>query len=83
MTDNAKKKSKSVSLDQNFKNLILDYPVQSNRFFAEPEAGQCGSGARIVPIRQEQLKDRLGDRSRELDVLLLVVFLKSLIFTQT
>ncbi|MEI6544544.1 MAG: hypothetical protein WCL60_13575, partial [Methylococcales bacterium] len=28
--------------------------------------------ARIIPIRQEQLKDRLGDRFRELDVPLLV-----------
>ncbi len=71
MTDNAKNKSKSVSHDQNFKNLILDYPVQSIQFFAEPEAERCASGARIVPIRQEQLKDRLGDRFRELDVPLL------------
>lgn len=31
-----------------------------------------GSGARITPIRQEQLKNRLGDRFHELDVSLLV-----------
>jgi hypothetical protein len=71
MTDNTKNEPESISHDQNFKNLILDYPVQSIQFFAEPEAERCASGARIVPIRQEQLKDRLGDRFRELDVPLL------------
>jgi len=58
--------------DQNFKNLILDYPAQSLEFFASPEAGMDLSLARIIPIRQEQLKDRLGDRFRELDTPLLV-----------
>jgi len=71
MTDNTKNEPKSISHDQNFKNLILDYPVQSIQFFAEPEAERCASGVRIVPIRQEQIKDRLGDRFRELDVPLL------------
>jgi hypothetical protein len=72
MTDNARQEMESVSHDQNFKNLILDYPIQSIQFFAEPEAEKCGSNARVVPIRQEQLKDRLGDRFRELDVPLLL-----------
>ena len=57
--------------DQNFKNLILDYPHQALAFFA----GVLGQGledARILPVRQEQLKERLGDRFRELDVPLLV-----------
>jgi hypothetical protein len=58
--------------DQNFKNLILDYPVQSLEFFAGKEAGPDLSEARIIPIRQEQLKERLGDRFRELDTPLLV-----------
>ena len=58
--------------DQNFKNLILDYPHEALAFFAEGEAGENLSQARIIPIRQEQLKDRLGDRFRELDVPLLV-----------
>ncbi len=58
--------------DQNFKNLILDYPVQSLEFFAGEEAGSDLSEARIVPVRQEQLMDRLGDRFRELDTPLLV-----------
>jgi len=58
--------------DQNFKNLILDYPVQSLEFFAGKEAGSDLSEARIVPVRQEQLMDRLGDRFRELDTPLLV-----------
>ena len=72
MTDNDGNEPKSVSHDQNFKNLILDYPIQSIQFFAEPEAGQCAGNARVVPIRQEQLKDRLSDRFRELDIPLLV-----------
>ena len=58
--------------DQNFKNLILDYPVQSLEFFANEEAGMDLSQARIIPLRQEQLKERLGDRFRELDTPLLV-----------
>lgn len=58
--------------DQNFKNLILDYPREALAFFAQEETGEDLHQARIIPIRQEQLKDRLGDRFRELDVPLLV-----------
>lgn len=58
--------------DQNFKNLILDYPREALAFFAQEETSEDLSQARIIPIRQEQLKDRLGDRFRELDVPLLV-----------
>ena len=58
--------------DQNFKNLILDYPREALAFFAQEETDEDLMHARIVPIRQEQLKDRLGDRFRELDVPLLV-----------
>ena len=58
--------------DQNFKNLILDYPREALAFFAKDETIADLSEARIIPIRQEQLKDRLGDRFRELDVPLLV-----------
>ncbi len=61
-----------MSHDQNFKNLILDYPHQALTFFAAEEAGRRLAGAEVVPVRQEQLKDRLGDRFRELDVPLLV-----------
>ncbi len=57
--------------DQNFKNMILDYPRESLEFFAPSESGGLES-AKITPIRQEQLKDRLGDRFRALDVPLLV-----------
>ncbi|TBV11983.1 DUF4351 domain-containing protein [Stutzerimonas kirkiae] len=60
------------SHDQNFKNLILDYPHQALAFFAPTEAREIDDSARITPLRQEQLKDRLGDRFRELDVPLLV-----------
>lgn len=61
-----------TSHDQNFKNLILDYPLQALEFFAAAESMHLGPGIRITPIRQEQLKSRLGDRFRELDVPLLV-----------
>lgn len=60
------------SHDQNFKNLILDYPQQALELFAPEEHAALEPGARIVPIRQEQLKERLGERFRELDVPLLV-----------
>ncbi len=59
--------------DQNFKNLILDYPREALAFFAADEVGDIRKEAvRITPIRQEQLKARLGERYRELDVPLLV-----------
>jgi len=61
-----------MSHDQNFKNLILDYPRQALAFFAAAEAEVLGEEARITPIRQEQLQERLGERFMELDVPLLV-----------
>ena len=61
-----------MSHDQNFKNLIIDYPRQALELFAEEEAQTLDEAARILPIRQEQLKERLGERFRELDVPLLV-----------
>ena len=64
--------AKSVSHDQNFKNLILDYPLDALAFFAPEEAPAPDDPVRIVPARQEQLKERLGSRFRELDVPLLV-----------
>ena len=62
----------TVSHDQNFKNLILDYPRQALAFFAPQEAAGIDESVIITPIRQEQLKNRLGDRFHELDVPLLV-----------
>ena len=61
-----------VDHDQNFKNLILDYPQQALRFFANKEIDDDLSDARIIPLREEQLKESLGDRYRRLDVPLLV-----------
>jgi len=61
-----------VNHDHNFKNLILDYPQQALAFFAEAEAEGVDASARITPIRQEQLQERLGERFRELDVPLMV-----------
>lgn len=60
-----------TSHDQNFKNLILDYPIQALKLFSPEEASSLDESVRIVPIRQEQLKERLGDRFRELDIPLL------------
>ena len=45
-----------MSHDQNFKNLILDYPREAVHFFAAAEAGQVDQGARILPIREEHSK---------------------------
>jgi hypothetical protein len=61
-----------MSHDQNFKNLILDYPREALRLFAPEEAEHLDPAARVVPIRQEQLQERLGERFRELDTPLLV-----------
>ncbi len=58
--------------DQNFKNLILDYPREALAFFAQKETGDDLKQARIILIRQEQLQARLGERFREVDVPLLV-----------
>ena len=58
--------------DQNFKNLIVDYPRQALAFFAPEEARELAPDVRITAIRQEQLKDRLSDRFRELDIPFLV-----------
>ncbi len=62
-----------MSHDQNFKNLILDYPRQALSFFAAKEGAENHlADAEVLPVRQEQLKERLGDRFRELDIPLLV-----------
>jgi hypothetical protein len=61
-----------MSHDQNFKNLVLDYPRAALALFAAAEAASLGAAARIVPVRQEQLQERLGERFRELDIPLLV-----------
>jgi hypothetical protein len=37
-------------------------------FFAADDAGDLLAGAEVLPVRQEQLKERLGERFRELDV---------------
>lgn len=59
--------------DQNFKNLILEYPRQALKFFAQEEIGEHDLvDARIIPVREEQLKSKLGERYRKLDVPLLI-----------
>jgi hypothetical protein len=61
-----------MSHDQNLKNLILDHPRAALALLAAAEAHDLDPDVRIVPIRQEQLQERLGERFRELDVPLLV-----------
>jgi len=61
-----------MSHDQNFKNLIVDYPIDATRFFAADESAEVDARVRVIPVRQEQLKQRLGDRFRELDTPLLL-----------
>jgi hypothetical protein len=58
--------------DQNFKTLILVYPREALNFFAHEESDGIGPDVHILPVRQEQLKERLGERFRELDVPMLV-----------
>jgi hypothetical protein len=58
--------------DHNFKNLIVDYSWQALSFFAYEESEGISPKVHITPVRQEQLKERLGERFRELDVPLLV-----------
>ena len=62
----------AVSHDQNFKNLILDYPRDALAFFAPEEAPLPEDDVEIIPVREEQLQERLGTHYRELDVPLLV-----------
>ena len=62
----------AASHDQNFKNLIVDYPRDALAFFAAEEAPAPDDDVEVTPLRQEQLKERLDDRFRELDVPLLV-----------
>ena len=47
--------------------MLLDYPLEALRFFAPAEAQKLSGNFKITPLRQEQLKHRLGDRFRELD----------------
>jgi hypothetical protein len=58
-----------VDHDQTFKNRILDYPRQMLARFAAAAARTIDAGARSLPIREGQLKERLGERVRALDLL--------------
>ena len=59
--------ARKISHDQNFKNLILDYPRHALEFFAPEEAPRPEDDVHILPVRQEQLQERLGQRYHELD----------------
>ena len=57
-----------ISHDQNFKNLILDYPRDALSFFAPDDAPLPDDQVKFTPIRQEQLQQYPGAHYRELDV---------------
>ena len=57
-----------ISHDQNFKNLILDYPRDALSFFAPDAAPLPEDQVKFTPIRQEQLQQYPGAHYRELDV---------------
>ena len=58
--------------DQNFKNLILDYLRESLEFFAQSEAAFFTPDVTITPLREEQIKEWMGDRGAILDVPVIV-----------
>ncbi len=62
----------TMTHDQNFHNLIVDYPRSAVEFFAAEEAEGITSDARVIPVGEEQLKDRLGDRFHEVDAPMLL-----------
>ena len=63
-----------TSHDQHFKNLIGDYLLQSLKMMLPDLTASWPADVRIVPIRQEQLKARMGDTFRELDIPVAVEF---------
>lgn len=63
----------SVSHDQNFKILILNYPRHALEVFSPEEFSGLDDNARILPVRQSQLKERLGDCFWDLDVSVVIV----------
>jgi hypothetical protein len=54
--------------DQNFKNLILDYPRQAIALFPSSEVQPIDADARVTSVRQELRQEPFGERFRELDV---------------
>ncbi len=57
-----------ISHDQNFKNLILDYPRDALSFFAPNHAPLPDDQVEFTPLRQEQLQQHPGAHYRELDM---------------
>ena len=62
------------SHDQNFKNLIGDYVLQSLQFLVPNVTRDWPAGVKITLIRQEQFKERLTDTFKELDIPIYVEF---------
>ncbi|HLX61453.1 MAG TPA: hypothetical protein VKX17_09245 [Planctomycetota bacterium] len=63
-----------TSHDVNFKNLILDYLRDALEFFAHEEVGRLPRKVKFTPLREEQLKEFLGERGLKLDVAVKVEF---------
>ncbi|HLR18097.1 MAG TPA: DUF4351 domain-containing protein [Alcanivoracaceae bacterium] len=60
------------SHDQNFKNLIVDYPIEAIEFFARDAFPKIEGNPNITFLRQEQSKHKLDDSHTELDVPILL-----------
>lgn len=60
--------------DQSFKNLILDYLREALEFFAHAEAGNLPPDVVFTPLNQERLKEWMGARGMEQDVVVKVEF---------
>jgi len=56
-----------ASHDQNFKNLVVDYPLQAIEFFAHEVFPKIEGNPKVSFLRQEQQKYNLADPYRELD----------------
>lgn len=60
------------SHDQNFKNLTVDYPIQSIEFFAHKVFPKIEGNPNVSFLRQEQQKDKLYEGHTELDIPILL-----------
>ena len=61
------RRPRPVSHDQNFKNLVIDYPKAALAFFSPQDGIALDDDAVIIPIRQELPKRRLHHRFFEMD----------------
>ncbi|WP_080805100.1 hypothetical protein, partial [Desulfamplus magnetovallimortis] len=66
----------NIPHDHNFKNILLDFPVESLRFFFPKALEQWGAVQEITFVRQEPKKHQLSDANLALDMPILFRFEK-------